>query len=62
MASALAIPELISATTSIMSDQGNVSVMMNVFLFTFVALITLWMRVFDWIEKRLHANAKAHHV
>jgi polar amino acid transport system substrate-binding protein len=62
MASAIAIPELISATTSIMSDQGNVNVMMNVFLFTFIALITLWMRVFDWIEKRLYALARTHHV
>lgn len=57
MASALAIPELLSATTSIMSDQGNVNVMMNVFLFTFIVLITLWMRVFDWIERCLYARA-----
>jgi polar amino acid transport system substrate-binding protein len=58
MASAIAIPELISATTSIMSDQGNVNVMMNVFLFTFIALISLWMWVLDWMEKRLHTHAK----
>lgn len=57
MASGLAIPELLSATTSIMSDQGNVNVMMNVFLFTFIVLIALWMRVFDWIERCLHARS-----
>jgi polar amino acid transport system substrate-binding protein len=62
MASAIAIPELISATTSIMSDQGNVNVMMNVFLFTFIVLISLWMWVLDWIEKRLHTHATKHHV
>jgi polar amino acid transport system substrate-binding protein len=61
MASAIAVPELISATTSIMSDQGNVDVMMNVFLFTFIALITVWMRVLDWIERRLHARAGKQH-
>ncbi len=61
MASAIGIPELITATTSIMSDQGNVNVMMNVFLFVFVLLITLWMRVLDWIEKRLHAHARRQH-
>ena len=61
MASAIAVPELISATTSIMSDQGNVDVMMNVFLFTFIALITIWMRVLDWIERRLHARAGKQH-
>jgi len=62
MASAIAIPELISATTSIMSDQGNVNVMMNAFLFTFILLISLWMLVLDWIEKRLHPHATKHHV
>ncbi|MBK9441909.1 MAG: hypothetical protein IPN53_11600 [Comamonadaceae bacterium] len=61
MASAIAVPELISATTSIMSDQGNVNVMMNVFLFTFIALISIWMRVLDWIEQRLRARARKLH-
>jgi polar amino acid transport system substrate-binding protein len=61
MASSIAIPELISATTSIMSDHGNVNVMMNAFLFTFILLISLWMLVLDWIEKRLHPHATKHH-
>jgi polar amino acid transport system substrate-binding protein len=56
MASALAVPELLSATTAIMSDQGNVTVMMNVFLLSFVLLITLWMAVFNWLERKLHAT------
>jgi polar amino acid transport system substrate-binding protein len=55
MASALAVPELLSATTSIMSDQGNVTVMMNVFLLSFVLLITLWMRLLNWLERKVHA-------
>jgi len=53
MASAIAVPELISATTAIMSDQGNVAVMMNAFLISFLLLITAWMYLIDWIEARL---------
>jgi polar amino acid transport system substrate-binding protein len=59
MASALAIPELISATTSIMSDQGNVNVMMNVFLVAFLLLITLWMGFFNWLERRLRTTRES---
>jgi polar amino acid transport system substrate-binding protein len=55
MASAIAVPELIFATTSIIADQGNVNVMMNVFLLTFFLLISLWMYVLDWLERKLHA-------
>jgi polar amino acid transport system substrate-binding protein len=55
MASALAVPELISATTAIMSDQGNVQVMMNAFLLSFIGLITLWMYLLNWLERKLHA-------
>ncbi len=58
IASAIAIPELISATTSIMSDQGNVAVMMNVFLFAFVLLIGFWMRIFDRLEHLLRKKHK----
>ena len=56
MASAIAIPELISATTSIMSDQGNINVMMNVFLVVFLTLIGLWIHLFDWLERKFHAQ------
>lgn len=53
MASAIAVPELISATIAIMSDQGNIAVMMNSFLICFLLLISMWMWVIDWIERRL---------
>jgi polar amino acid transport system substrate-binding protein len=56
MASAIAVPELISATTAIMSDQGNVGVMMNAFLISFLLLISLWMRLIDWVESRLRVK------
>jgi polar amino acid transport system substrate-binding protein len=61
LASAIAVPELISATTSIMSDQGNVNVMMNVFLLVFLLLISAWIRFFDWFEQKLIAHHKAHY-
>ena len=61
MASAIAVPEILSAATSIMSDQGNVNVMMNVFLFTFILLITLWGKVFDRIEQLAHRHARGLH-
>lgn len=61
IASAISVPELISATTSIMSDQGNVNVMMNVFLAVFLLLITVWMGVFDGLEHQLRALHKHRH-
>jgi polar amino acid transport system substrate-binding protein len=61
LASAIAVPELISATTSIMSDQGNVNVMMNVFLLVFLLFISAWIRFFDWFEQKLIARHKAHY-
>jgi polar amino acid transport system substrate-binding protein len=51
MASAIAVPELITATTSIMSDQGNVGVMMNAFLLVFIVLITIWLHLIEWLER-----------
>ena len=61
IASAISVPELISATTSIMSDQGNVNVMMNVFLAAFLLLITIWMGVFDGLERQLRALHRHRH-
>jgi len=51
MASAIAVPEILSAATAIMSDQGNVTVMMNAFLVTFVGIIILWGVLFDVLER-----------
>jgi polar amino acid transport system substrate-binding protein len=61
IASAIAIPELISATTSIISDQGNVNVMMNVFLLVFLILISIWIKFFDWLENTLISHHKVSH-
>lgn len=53
MASALAVPELLSATVSIIADQGNMTVMMNTFMLSFLALISFWMWAFDRLEQQL---------
>jgi len=61
MASVLAVPELLSAATSIMADNGNVGVMMNALLCVFVALIALTIRLLDRLERSLHRFAPAPH-
>jgi polar amino acid transport system substrate-binding protein len=53
IASAIAVPELLSATTSIMLDSGNTSEMMNALLVTFVVLIAVSNRLIKELEKRL---------
>lgn len=59
LASALAVPELLTAAVSIMSDQGNVGVMMNVFLMSFIALISVWIGIIDWLQA--HVLRRHHH-
>ena len=54
MASAISVPELLSTATAIMSDNGNVSVMMNVLLLVFLVLIAATMRLLGWAAKSWH--------
>lgn len=58
--SALAVPELIFATTSIVADHGNPNVMMNIFVVVFLIIITVWLKIFDKLEDQLH-RLKKHH-
>ena len=53
MSSAVAIPELLSATTSIMSEHGNVATMMNIVLITFLSLIFVVVRTLNALERFL---------
>ena len=53
MASAVAVPELLSVATTIMTDNGNVGVMMNVLLLTFMLLIFATVRVLKVLERKL---------
>ncbi len=59
MSSAVAVPELLSATTAIMSEHGNVSTMMNIVLLVFLLLIFAVMRVLTALERRLLARLPA---
>lgn len=54
MASAISVPELLSAATAIMSDSGNVGVMMNLLLLIFLGVIAATVRLLAWASKRLH--------
>lgn len=53
IASAIAVPELLSATIAIMADHGNVMVMMNTMLIVFYFLSLFWvttiMRIERWV-------------
>jgi len=53
MASTLALPELISASTSIVADKGNDTVMMNLLLLIYFGLVLLTVQVFRLLERRM---------
>jgi len=53
MASAIAVPELISASTAIVAEQGNASVMMNVLMVTYFLLVMGVVRLFNYLERRM---------
>ncbi len=52
MASAVAVPELLSVATTIMTENGNVGVMMNVLLLTFLLLIFATVRLLKLLERK----------
>ncbi len=56
MASAVAVPELLSVVTSIMAENGNVAVMMNTLLLTFFVLIFCTTRLLDWVDRKLRGG------
>ena len=58
MASAVAVPELLSVVTTIMTDNGNVTVMMNVLLVTFLLLVFTAVRLLGALERKLLGSAK----
>ncbi len=56
MASALAVPELLSVSTAVMTDSGNVPEMMNVLLLSFLLLIALAVRLLKRFARWLRAS------
>jgi polar amino acid transport system substrate-binding protein len=53
MASAIAVPELVYASSGIVAENGNASVMMNLLMLAYFTLILGVVRVFGHIERRL---------
>lgn len=53
MASAIAVPELISASTAIVAEQGNAAVMMNVLMIVYFLLVMGVVRLFNYLERRM---------
>jgi polar amino acid transport system substrate-binding protein len=53
MASAIAVPELISASTAIMAERGNIAVMMNVLMIVYFLLILAVVRLLNTVERKV---------
>ena len=52
MASAIAVPELISASTGIMAERGNTTLMMNLLMITYFLLVLAVVRILDALQRR----------
>lgn len=61
IASAIAVPELLSATLAIIADQGNQAVMMNALLVVSYLVMTIWIASFARLEREVHAWSKGRH-
>ena len=56
MASTLALPELVHASTAIVAEKGNDDVMMNLLLICYFVLVIVTVRIFRHWEHRDHAS------
>lgn len=61
MASVVAVPEVISASTAIMAERGNLTVMMNVLLVTYFVIVLGTVRMLQALAGRLDRNPGASH-
>jgi len=52
MASAVAVPELLSVSTTIVAEHGNVGTMMNTLMIFFVVLIFCVLSLLQWAQRR----------
>lgn len=59
MASTIAVPEVISASTAIIAVQGNANVIMNALMIIYFLLVMLTMRMFDAIKDRVVRHGRA---
>lgn len=61
MASAIAVPELISVSTAVMAERGNIGVMMNLLMVIYFLLVLTVVRLLDAAERKLTAKGAANH-
>lgn len=59
MASAIAVPEMISASTAIVAEQGNPEVMMNVLMIAYFLLVLAVVRLFTRVERKVFGHGAA---
>lgn len=57
MASTIAVPELIYASTSILAEQGNADVMINLLMLVYFLIVLAVVRLFSLAERRIMGSA-----
>ncbi|NEX64790.1 transporter substrate-binding domain-containing protein [Noviherbaspirillum galbum] len=60
IASAIAIPELLSASSLLIAEKGNIFLIMTVLLLTFYIITNLWTALFNIAERMLLARVALH--
>ena len=61
IASAIAIPELLSATNLVMAEKGNVFLLMTVLLIIFFFITGFWTDIVTWAETKFHNFRRVNH-
>lgn len=60
IASAIAIPELLSASSLLIAEKGNIFLIMTVLLITFYLITNIWTKIFNYAEKKLLPKVARH--
>ncbi|MBC7503280.1 MAG: transporter substrate-binding domain-containing protein [Herminiimonas sp.] len=60
IASAIAIPELLSASSLLIAEKGNIFLIMTVLLITFYLITSLWTVFFNYVEAKLLLKVAIH--
>ncbi len=61
IASAIAIPELLSATNLLVAEKGNLFLMMTVLLICFFFIVGFWTEFFNWFENKFNERQSVKH-
>ena len=56
IASAIAIPELLSQVNLIMAEKGNLVVMMSTLLLAYYLITSFWIHAFTFLESRFYPS------